>query len=179
MFHDFFLIKSLLIEPLLRSGPLTIDPGVMVVKTINIQFPSSFFCLGPLLFKLELICGFISWGIKCLEIPAQREVNIWCGTPHQESHSFPNVVMSREHCGPKDQFSTFKVKWETLSGFRIILSYKFHYCKLRNRILISKGLIFWVSGHFNVSFAFFNYAIQLENQVFNKTKYVLQIRYSS
>ena len=64
MFHDFFLIKSLLIEPLLRSGPLTIDPGVMVVKTINIQFPSSFFCLGPLLFKLELICGFISWRIK-------------------------------------------------------------------------------------------------------------------
>ena len=81
MFHDFFLIRSLLIEPLLRSGPLTIDPGVMVVKTINIQFPSSFFCLGPLLFKLELICGFISWGIKCLEIPAYplstREVNIW------------------------------------------------------------------------------------------------------
>ena len=81
MFHDFFLIRSLLIEPLLRSGPLTIDPGVMVVKTINIQFPSSFFCLGPLLFKLELICGFISWGIKCLEIPAyplsKREVNIW------------------------------------------------------------------------------------------------------
>ena len=43
----------------------------------------------------------------------------------------------------------------------------------------SKGLRFWYTGHFSVSFAFFNLAIQLENQVFDKTKYILHIRYSS
>ena len=35
------------------------------------------------------------------------------------------------------------------------------------------------SGYFKVSSEFFNFAIQLENQVFCKTKYVLQITYSS
>ena len=51
--------------------------------------------------------------------------------------------------------------------------------KSKSKAKSKLGLRLCLTGHFIVSFAFSDFAIQLENQVYYLTKYVLQIRYSS